>query len=112
MSLIVKMILQVEDGSAGEQQEDDDNEEDTSVPDELFLRIEPRTKIERKWKPEIDVRATNYSRPIQPSHINNVPRGRWATIPHGELFMMQLTEGEIELWARLTSINLKKRKEK
>jgi hypothetical protein len=50
------------------------------------------------WKPEFDVRATNYSKTIQPSHINNVARGRWATIPHGELlFMMQLPEGEIEL---------------
>ncbi len=85
--------LQAEDGSAGEEEEEEDDdeeeeEEDTSVPDELFLRIEPRTKIERKWKPEIDVRATNYSRPIQPSHINNVPRGGWATIPHSELLII------------------------
>ena len=105
--------LQEDDGS--DEEGDEEAPDDTIVEDvidpALFIRKEPRTKIDREWKVVDEVSATNYTRPITPSHVNEIPRDRWNTISNGELFLMQLPINELNQWTRLTSANLVKKKE-
>ena len=104
--------LQEDDGSDDDDDDDDDEEEDSdddeeeSIDPALWIRKEPRTKIDREWKVVDDVRSTNYTRPITPSHVNEIPRDRWNDITNGELFLMQLPMNELNLWTRLTSKSL------
>ena len=106
--------LQEDDGSDDEdedEEEEDDGSGEDDVDPALFTRKEPRTKIDREWKVVDEVTATNYTRPITPSHVNEIPRDRWNHISNGELFLMQLPMNELNLWTRLTTENLVLKKE-
>ena len=63
---------------------------------------------ERVSKVVDEVRESNYCRPFTESFVNCVNINEWKDLSPWDLFEMQLPKDEIDLWAKLTSRNLKK----
>ena len=102
-------------GSEEELQEDDDEastseEEEDKEEDLLWVRKESRVKIDRVWVLCDDHKTTQYTRPITPSFVNNMRQSDWESITPYELFLLQVPEGEFDLWSELTSKELAKKK--
>ena len=105
--------LQHSDGDGDDSDSDGDDSTSSNKDngcDLDFVRVEPRTKEERVWTVVRDVRSTNYCRPYTQPFVNCVSISEWKDLTPWNLFEMQLPRNEFELWAELTSRNLKKLK--
>ena len=97
--------MQDEDGS--ESDDSSDEESNDAEDDTDFIRIEPRTKIERKWEVVTDeIKSTNY-RGNCPSFVNFVNKNDWQRMSPWDIFELQLPKNELKSWAEYTSKNLR-----
>ena len=94
------------DSGAGEATEAESDEEphDTST----FVVWDSNGKSFRRWKKTDVVRETSFARAKNAGSVKNIAWHEWPTISATEIFKRNLPEGEMELWARLTSVGLEK----
>ena len=104
--------MQEDDGSSSDSDTESEAESDDEEEDKDFVRIEPRTKIKRKWEVVENHTETSFNRPKMESYVNCVPIGGWTNLSPSDVFFMQLPKNELDIWCTETSKNLLKEKKK
>ena len=89
------------EGTATEEDEDDDVEPHDS--ENVYVVKDSNSNCFRTWRKVDEYRETSYSRPRTGSHVRNIASNEWESITATEIFKRNLPQGEMALWARLTS---------
>ena len=79
-------------------------EEDADNNPNLWIRMDNRMKVERRWTFQPDgVAGTTYSRPRDSSYFMNIQANEWNDITPTDIFLRNLPANELQLWVTHTN---------